>query len=111
MAAEAWDKACQAREILAEDGILLGRDGVPGRVHPCIAVERDARIAFARLIAQLNLDGETPQVDPNVRAATRSTRPGGWRASNGQTVEQHPESQRRARRRGSGRLQASPEES
>src|SRR4030095_14523590 len=71
----------QAREILAEDGILLGRDGVPGRVHPCIAVERDARIAFARLIAQLNLDGETPQVDPNVRAATRSTRPGGWRAS------------------------------
>lgn len=32
MAAEAWDRACQAREILAEDGILLGRDGVPGRV-------------------------------------------------------------------------------
>jgi hypothetical protein len=24
MAAEAWDRACQAREILAEDGILLG---------------------------------------------------------------------------------------
>jgi hypothetical protein len=52
MAAEAWNRACQAREILAEDGILLGRDGVPGRVHPCIAVERDARIAFAGLIAQ-----------------------------------------------------------
>jgi phage terminase small subunit len=111
MAAEAWDRACQAREILADDGILLGGREGGSRPHPAIAIERDSRIAFARLIAQLNLDGEAPQVDPNVRSALRSSRPGGWRASNGQTVEQHPESQRRARRRGSGRLQASPEES
>jgi hypothetical protein len=30
MAAEAWDRDCQAREILAEDGILLGREAYPG---------------------------------------------------------------------------------
>ena len=86
MAAEAWDRACEAREILAKDGIVIGGREAAVRPHPCIAIERDARIAFARLVAQLNLDGDTAAVtvDPNVRAARRSTRPGGWKApSNG----------------------------
>jgi hypothetical protein len=30
------------------------------RPHPCVAIERDAKISFARLIAQLNLDVEEP---------------------------------------------------
>jgi hypothetical protein len=34
-------------------------------------------------------------VDPHLRAATRSTRPGGWRASNGQASQPHPENKRR----------------
>ena len=96
MACEAWDRAGEAREILAKDGILLGGREGGSRPHPAIAIERDSRIAFARLIAQLSLDGEAPQVDPNVRAATRSTRPGGWRASNGQASQPHPENKRRA---------------
>ena len=58
MACEAWDRAVQAREILAKDGIVIGGREAAVRPHPCIAIERDARIAFARLIAQLNLDAE-----------------------------------------------------
>jgi P27 family predicted phage terminase small subunit len=79
MACEAWDRACQAREILAKDGIVIGGRQAAVRPHPAIAIERDARIAFARLVAQLNLDGEPSAVDPGMRAARRSTRPGGWR--------------------------------
>jgi phage terminase small subunit len=82
LACEAWDRCCQAREILATDGIVIGGREAAVRPHPCIAIERDARIAFARLIAQLSLDAEPP-VDPILRAAVRSSRPGGWKASNG----------------------------
>ena len=60
MACEAWDRACQAREILAKDGIGIGGREAAARPHPAVAIERDARIAFARLVAQLNLDVELP---------------------------------------------------
>lgn len=60
LAAESWDRCQQAREILAKEGITIaGREGGV-RPHPCIAIERDAKISFARLIAQLNLDVEEP---------------------------------------------------
>src|SRR5262245_48261350 len=85
----AWDRAEEAREILARDGIVIGGRKAAVRPHPAVAIERDARIAFARLVAQLNLDGEPSEPDPNVRAARRSTRVGGWRASNGKTQQQH----------------------
>src|SRR4029453_8824597 len=65
MACEAWGSACQAREILAKDGILLGGRQGGARPHPAVAIERDARIAFARLVAQLNLDGEPSEIDPH----------------------------------------------
>ena len=33
MACEAWDRACQAREILAKDGIVIaGREAAAGRI-------------------------------------------------------------------------------
>src|SRR5262245_4693999 len=79
LACEAWDRAWQAREIMAEDGIVIGGREAAVRPHPCIAIERDSRLAFARLVAQLNLDGDTSEIDPNVRAARRSSRVGGWR--------------------------------
>jgi phage terminase small subunit len=89
MACDAWDRYHEAREILSRDGIVVGGREAAVRPHPCIAIERDNRIVFARLIAQLNLDGDPSEVDSNVRAARRSTRPGGWRASSGQTQQQH----------------------
>src|SRR5688572_18783442 len=85
MACDAWDRACEARDILLRDGIVIGGREGGSRPHPCIAIERDSRIAFSRIVAQLALDGEPGEIDPNVRAARRSTRPGGWRLSNGQT--------------------------
>ena len=58
LAAEAWDRCQQAREILARDGITIeGREGGM-RPHPAIAIERDSRLAFARLVAQLGLEAE-----------------------------------------------------
>jgi phage terminase small subunit len=83
LAAEAWDRACQAREILAKDGIVIGGREAAARPHPAVAIERDSRLAFARLIAQLNLDGDAPQAEPGVRATRRSTRTGGWRGHDG----------------------------
>ena len=34
MACEAWDRACQAREILAKDGIIIGGREAAARPHP-----------------------------------------------------------------------------
>ena len=84
LACEAWDRAGQARGILARDGIVIAGREAAARPHPAVAIERDARIAFARLIAQLNLDAEWPADGDAMRAAERSTRPGGWRGPNGQ---------------------------
>jgi phage terminase small subunit len=83
----AWDRAEEARQILKRDGIVIGGRKAAVRPHPCIAIERDSRLAFARLVAQLNLDAETAP-DPAVRDARRSNRPGGWKAPNGQTQQQ-----------------------
>ena len=41
MACEAWDRAGEAREILAKDGILLGGREGGSRPHPAIAIERE----------------------------------------------------------------------
>jgi phage terminase small subunit len=65
LAAEAWDRAQEARTTLVTDGTYyVDRFGAP-RVHPAVAVERDARLAFARLIRELDLDGE-PAPDPRM---------------------------------------------
>lgn len=56
LAAQAWDRAEQAREILAQTGLtFLDRNACP-KPRPEIAVERDCRIAFARLMRELDLD-------------------------------------------------------
>jgi Phage terminase, small subunit len=62
MACDAWDRYHEARVILARDGIVVGGRQAAVRPHPCIAIERDNRIVFARLIAQLNLDGDPSEV-------------------------------------------------
>src|SRR5262245_57716843 len=60
LAAEAWDENQAARQVLAKDGLVIpGREGGL-RPHPAVAIARDARLAFARLIRALDLDNEPP---------------------------------------------------
>ena len=60
LACEAWDRSQQARVELDRDGLTVsGREGGV-RPHPCIAIERDARLAVARLVRELDLDTEPP---------------------------------------------------
>jgi phage terminase small subunit len=73
LAGEAWDRAEQAREALAEHGLVFDdRFGQP-HARPEIAVERDARLAFARLIRELDLDAEPPS-SPSRPPGIRSNR-------------------------------------
>lgn len=60
LACEAWDRAQQARELLAAEGIMTTDRYGAQKVHPAVAVERDARIAFARLVRELDLDASEP---------------------------------------------------
>jgi len=56
LAAEAWDRYCGSRDRLADEGVTVeGREGGM-RPHPCVAIERDARSAFAAIVKQLGLD-------------------------------------------------------
>jgi len=63
LAAEAWDRSQEARETAEREGAYYeDRFGQP-KAHPAVAVERDSRIAFARLMRELDLDG-APAPDP-----------------------------------------------
>lgn len=60
LAAEAWDRCQQAREVLDRDGLTYtDRFGQPCS-RPEVAIERDSRVAFARLLRELALDIEAP---------------------------------------------------
>ena len=60
MAAEAWDRCCDARRILDKEGMTFyDRFGQP-KSRPEIAIERDSRVAFARLLRELTLDADPP---------------------------------------------------
>jgi hypothetical protein len=71
LAAEAWDRCCGARRVLdAEGTTFIDRHGQP-RPRPEVAIERDSRIAFARLLRELDLD-INPPVDPKRLPSLRS---------------------------------------
>jgi P27 family predicted phage terminase small subunit len=58
--AEAYDRSEQAREMLAKEGLtFLDSKGSP-RAHPACAIERDSRIAFCRLLRDLDISDSTP---------------------------------------------------
>jgi len=60
LAGEAWDRGQEAREILDREGLTyVDRFGSP-RARPEVAVERDSRLSFARLLRELALDVDPP---------------------------------------------------
>lgn len=65
-AAEAWDRMNEARALVDRDGIVDRDRFGQKRTHPCVAVERDSRLAFARLLRELNLDSDVVP-DPSLR--------------------------------------------
>jgi len=60
LSAEAWDRCQQAREILDKEGLVVLDRFKQKKVHPCVSIERDSRIAFARLLRELALDISAP---------------------------------------------------
>ena len=61
LAAQALDRVIETRQTLSEQGLTyLDRFGAP-RARPEAAIERDARLAFARLLRELDLDCTAPE--------------------------------------------------
>ncbi len=70
-ACEAFDEYTRARALVAKEGqIVEGRYGP--RVHPAVAIARDARIAFMRATRELALDDAAPP-DPRPPRGGRYT--------------------------------------
>ncbi len=75
MASEAWDRAQEAREAIAKDGITVTTKDGGIKAHPAVGIERDCRLAFARLVRELDLDVDGPAQDrrpPALRSNRRS---------------------------------------
>lgn len=65
LAAEALDRATEAREAIRADGAYTRSASGVLRKHPGLSVERDSMVTFARLMRELNLDGDpAPDVRP-----------------------------------------------
>lgn len=68
LACEAWDRGQQARILLASEGLVYyDRFNAP-KARPEVAIERDSRIAFARLLRELDLDLDAPTEAPRTPA-------------------------------------------
>ena len=73
LACEAWDRGQQARIRLASEGLVYyDRFNAP-KARPEVAIERDSRISFARLLRELDLDIDGPK-EPLRAPAIRSNK-------------------------------------
>jgi P27 family predicted phage terminase small subunit len=61
-ACEASDRADQARDVLAKEGLTVATRFGEVRVHPAVAVERDSRNALRQLLRELRVT-EPPTED------------------------------------------------
>ena len=58
LACEAWDRCQEAREAVKKHGLTFENRYGEVKPRPEVAVEKENRIAFARLIRELNLDSD-----------------------------------------------------
>jgi len=70
LACEALDRCEEARRIIAEEGAVIRDRFGQQKAHPAIAIERDSRVAFARLLRELSLDVDMP-ADTSARPPAR----------------------------------------
>jgi len=61
LAAEAWDRCQQARQIIDKEGLTYEDRFDQPVSRPEVAIERDSRISFSRLLRELALDTEPPR--------------------------------------------------
>ncbi|OWR00875.1 P27 family phage terminase small subunit [Sphingopyxis witflariensis] len=74
-ACEAWMRMRQAGEALtAHGGLTFTDERGTIRAHPAVAMERDARTAFARLVRELDLDTGAPSEAPRPPALLSNRR-------------------------------------
>ena len=68
LAGEAWERCCQARELIAKEGLTVKDRFEQDRPHPAVAIERDSRTAFARMLREtgLEVEGAEPPRAPRV---------------------------------------------
>jgi phage terminase small subunit len=77
-AAECWDRACEARDILKRDGLVWTDRHGSLKPHPMCAVERDNKTLFARLVRELALDVSEPEAPrPPIMQGNSHSRRGG----------------------------------
>ena len=65
LACESWERAQQAREAIKKHGLVFEDKAGQPRARPEVAIERDSRVVFARLLRELDLEGE-PLPDPRL---------------------------------------------
>jgi hypothetical protein len=71
LAGESFDRCSAAREAIARDGLtFVDKHGQP-RARPEVGIERDSRMAFARLIRELALDVSEPDASRPPRIVGR----------------------------------------
>jgi phage terminase small subunit len=70
-ALEQNDRALAARKIIAKEGVTKDDRFGQTKPHPCIDVERNAAMAFQRLLRELGLDIELPETRGPRRPGTR----------------------------------------
>ena len=56
-AADAWERMIQARGTLQREGLMVETEHGQ-RKHPCVGIENDAAIRFARMMRELDLDSD-----------------------------------------------------
>lgn len=61
---EAIDLADEARQLVATEGLTVTDRYGQVKAHPAVNIERDARIAIARLTRELDFAPEPPDVRP-----------------------------------------------
>ena len=74
LACEAWDRGQEARELIHAEGLTVPTKVGGPRLHPAVKVEEQCRLAFAKLIRELDLDIEPPKAasrPPSLRSIAR----------------------------------------